>query len=216
MPNRQSLARRLLRPAVALSFALTAAGLHAGEESGLRQPPANGIDADDRWAGGNLTLVQTGDQIDRGDDDRDVLDLFARLAEEARAAGGRVVALNGNHEIMNVQGDFRYVTPGAIETFAGVSPRSPLARSAKAPYIARAAAFLPGGAYAVQFAERDVVAYLVRWTDRAGVVREDRVATGARPSARLADVRPGSAIAVKALDAQGLEGWDWATVLAPQ
>src|SRR5262245_28213683 len=34
------------------------------------------IDADDHWAGGSLTLVQTGDAIDRGDEDRDVLDLL--------------------------------------------------------------------------------------------------------------------------------------------
>jgi Calcineurin-like phosphoesterase len=116
------------------------------------------IDTDDHWAGGTLTVVQTGDQIDRADEDRDVLDLFDRLTQEARAAGGRVVALNGNHEIMNVQGDYRYVTPGAVEPFAGVSPRSPLARDTASPFAARAAAFLPGGAYALQLAKRDVIA----------------------------------------------------------
>jgi len=116
------------------------------------------IDSDDHWAGGSLTVVQTGDQIDRADEDRDVLDLFERLTEEARAAGGRVVALNGNHEIMNVQGDYRYVTPGAVQAFAGVSPRSALARDQASPFAARAAAFLPGGGYALKLAKRDVVA----------------------------------------------------------
>lgn len=116
------------------------------------------IDADDRWVGGKLTLVQTGDQIDRGDDDRDVLDLLGRLEKEAAAAGGRVVVLNGNHEIMNVQGDFRYVNPGAVSPFAGASPRSPLARNVKGALAERAAAFLPGGEYALKMAERDVVA----------------------------------------------------------
>ncbi len=116
------------------------------------------IDAEDRWIGGKLTLVQTGDQIDRGDEDRDVLDLLARLEKEAAAAGGKVVVLNGNHELMNVQGDFRYVTPGAVSPFAGASPRSPLARNFRGGMAERAAAFLPGGQYALLLAERDVVA----------------------------------------------------------
>ncbi|MEY2931924.1 MAG: hypothetical protein RL033_2673 [Pseudomonadota bacterium] len=116
------------------------------------------IDADDRWVGGSLTVVQTGDQIDRGDEDRDVLDLFARLETAARATGGRVVVLNGNHEIMNVQGDFRYVTPGSVSRFAGASPRSPLALNVKGSFAERAAAFLPGGEYALKMSERDVVA----------------------------------------------------------
>jgi len=119
---------------------------------------AGAIDADDHWAGGKLTLVQTGDEIDRADEDRDVLDLFERLIGEAQAAGGRVIALNGNHEIMNVQGDFRYVTPAAAEAFKGVSPRSPAARSVVPPFVDRAAAFLPGGAYAEKLSRRDVIA----------------------------------------------------------
>jgi calcineurin-like phosphoesterase family protein len=119
---------------------------------------AGAIDADDHWAGGKLTLVQTGDEIDRADEDRDVVDLFERLIGEAQAAGGRVIALNGNHEIMNVQGDFRYVTPTAADAFKGVSPRSPLARSSVPPFVDRAAAFLPGGAYAEKLSRRDVIA----------------------------------------------------------
>jgi hypothetical protein len=102
--------------------------------------------------------VQTGDQLDRGDEEREILDLFLALAAAAKSSGGQVIALNGNHEIMNVQGDYRYVTPGGIGAFAGVSPRSPLARSAPAPFEDRAAAFLPGGAYALELAKRDVVA----------------------------------------------------------
>jgi hypothetical protein len=119
---------------------------------------AGAIDDSERWIGGDLTVVQTGDQLDRGDDERDILDLFARLAAAAPAAGGQVIALNGNHEVMNVQGDFRYVTPGAIGDFTGVRPRSPQASQAPSTFEDRAAAFLPGGAYARALAERDVVA----------------------------------------------------------
>jgi hypothetical protein len=116
------------------------------------------IDDSDRWIGGTLRVVQTGDQLDRGDQERAIVDLFTRLAPAAREHGGRVVALNGNHEIMNVQGDFRYVTPGGLTGFGDVRPRSPLASGAPAPYGERAAAFLPGGAYALELAERNVVA----------------------------------------------------------
>jgi hypothetical protein len=116
------------------------------------------IDDDGRWIGGNLTVVQTGDQLDRGDEEREILDLFTALAASAAAQGGQVIALDGNHEVMNVQGDFRYVTPSGMAAFDGVSPRSPLARSVPAAFQERAAAFLPGGAYALELAKRDVVA----------------------------------------------------------
>lgn len=116
------------------------------------------IDGDDRWIGADLTVVQTGDQLDRGDDERQIVDLFTRLGKDAAKSGGRVVALNGNHEVMNVQGDFRYVTPGAVKSFDGVTPRSSHAGSAPPPFEERAAAFLPGGGYALALSERDVIA----------------------------------------------------------
>jgi hypothetical protein len=116
------------------------------------------IDEAGRWVGGNLTVVQTGDQIDRGDDDRQIVDLFERLTNDAPVNGGQVVALNGNHEVMNAQGDFRYVTPGAMAAFGGSSPRSPHALAAPSDVADRAAAFLPGGEYALKLAQRDVIA----------------------------------------------------------
>ena len=69
------------------------------------------------WTGGRTHLVQTGDRIDRGADSRKVMDLFMRLEKEARKAGGVVHPLIGNHEAMNVLGDFRYVTPEEFAAF---------------------------------------------------------------------------------------------------
>ena len=121
---------------------------------------AGAIDDQDHWVGGTLTVVQNGDQIDRGDQDRAILELFERLADEARAAGGAVHALNGNHELMNAQGDLRYVTEGAMKDFEGVGGldlRSPRLASMPAAGRARAAAFMPGGPYARKIADRKVI-----------------------------------------------------------
>jgi hypothetical protein len=75
------------------------------------------VDEKARWAGGKAHLVQTGDLLDRGKDTRKVLDLVIRLEGEARKAGGRVHALLGNHEVMNLLGDLRYVNAEEYEAF---------------------------------------------------------------------------------------------------
>ncbi len=77
------------------------------------------IDANHRWWGGNATLVVTGDFLDRGPKGREVLDLLMALEEEAPKDGGRVVVLLGNHEVMNLVGDLRYMTSEAYAEFAG-------------------------------------------------------------------------------------------------
>jgi hypothetical protein len=81
----------------------------------LRQ--ARVIDARDRWTGGRTVLVQTGDVVDRGPDSRRALDLLRRLEREAARAGGRVVPLLGNHEVMWMLGDLRYVSAGEYASF---------------------------------------------------------------------------------------------------
>lgn len=123
---------------------------------------AGAIDDKDAWRGGKLVVVQTGDEIDRGDDDRTILDWVERLKGEAAKAGGAVVAMVGNHEIMNANFDFRYVTPGAFRAFDDVTPKNPGVAVALANLDARArgraAAFAPGGAYAAMLARRPVIA----------------------------------------------------------
>jgi len=75
------------------------------------------IDETDAWIGGNTVLVQTGDTTDRGPDSKEVIELIAKLEGDAGAAGGRVVALLGNHEAMNIVGDWRYVHPDDVADF---------------------------------------------------------------------------------------------------
>jgi hypothetical protein len=77
------------------------------------------IDKQNHWSGGKTTLVQVGDEIDRGPKPRQVMDLMMALEKEAPAAGGQVVALLGNHEMMNIMGDLRYVTPENYASYAG-------------------------------------------------------------------------------------------------
>jgi hypothetical protein len=68
------------------------------------------VDAKGAWTGGATHLVLAGDMVDRGDHSAQVLDLLMDLEPKARKAGGRVHALIGNHEAMDLYGDLRYVT----------------------------------------------------------------------------------------------------------
>jgi len=76
------------------------------------------IDADGHWAGGKATFVLTGDFMDRGDNVRAVMDRQMALEAEAKAAGGSVVTLLGNHEVMNLVGFTRDATPAIYAMFS--------------------------------------------------------------------------------------------------
>ena len=142
---------------------------------------AGAIDGDDRWVGGELTLVQTGDQLDRGDDEPEILALLTRLRTEAAAAGGQVVVLNGNHEFMNAAGDLRYVTQGGFEDYAAYAGGTdataaqglpPELRDAPAGVRGRFLAFRPGEPVARELATRKVVAIVGDSVFTHGGVRE--------------------------------------------
>ena len=76
------------------------------------------IDAEDHWTAGATHLVVVGDLLDRGEDSRRVMDLVRRLEGEAVDAGGAVHLTLGNHELMNLLGDLRYVAEGEYAAFA--------------------------------------------------------------------------------------------------
>jgi hypothetical protein len=75
------------------------------------------IDRANHWIGGRATLVQLGDMVDRGARSRAVLDFLMALQREAPQKGGSVRISLGNHEVMNIMGDLRYVVPGDYEGF---------------------------------------------------------------------------------------------------
>ena len=84
------------------------------------------IDPAGHWAGGRTTLVQLGDITDRQPDSLLIVRSLRQLQSEAPRAGGRVVVVLGNHEAMNLLGDFRYTTAGEYAAFA--DERSPARR----------------------------------------------------------------------------------------
>ncbi len=81
---------------------------------------SNVIDENLAWSGGKTHFVTTGDLLDRGPDSRRVMDLIMRLEREAPLAGGRVHQLLGNHEVMNLIGDLRYVSNEEYAAFLDI------------------------------------------------------------------------------------------------
>jgi hypothetical protein len=124
------------------------------------------VDESLRWSGGRTHLVGLGDLVDRGPGSRQVLDLLMRLEGEAAAAGGAVHQLLGNHEVMDLAGDLRYVSAAEYAAFSGdedaavreavwkaILAKEPAASRAEFDkafppgYFGHAAAFAPDGRY---------------------------------------------------------------------
>ena len=76
------------------------------------------VDEKLNWTGGAAHLVSLGDIVDRGPRSRDVIDLIMKLQEQAEKAGGKVHVVLGNHEVMIMQGDWRYLSAEEIAAFA--------------------------------------------------------------------------------------------------
>ncbi len=81
------------------------------------------IDAAGRWTWGDGHLVVVGDVLDRGGRVTECLWFLYRLEQEAELAGGRVHVTLGNHEMMVMRDDVRYVNSkytGGIVRYLGV------------------------------------------------------------------------------------------------
>jgi len=69
------------------------------------------IDGQYNWTFGSNELVTVGDFMDRGDDVAAVLWLVQKLERDAADQGGRVTFILGNHESMNLRGNWKYAKP---------------------------------------------------------------------------------------------------------
>lgn len=110
------------------------------------------------------TLVQLGDLVDRGAEDMEVLHIALDLKESAAAAAKNsgddeddddgnndtVELLIGNHELMNLQGDFRYVHQQDYSQFSSLR--------------ARRDAFQPNGAFGRAIIEKFSTMFLSEGT----------------------------------------------------
>ncbi len=76
------------------------------------------IDENYHWIFGKGALVIAGDLMDRGNEVTQVLWLLYKLEDEAIQQGGSVHVILGNHEIMNLSGDFRYLQPAYLNNAA--------------------------------------------------------------------------------------------------
>jgi len=112
------------------------------------------------WIGNDTIVVQIGDQNDscrpsnnnnscndRRGDDINILNFFTELHDLALASGGGVYSLIGNHELMNVQGNFEYTSKANINMFKNY--KDPYTKKViHDPEDARKHAFSVGNQYA--------------------------------------------------------------------
>ena len=89
------------------------------------------------WCGGDTIVVQVGDFLDRGgrpnsidsitqNEELDISQFMENLNIQARSEGGAFLTLVGNHELMNVLGDFRYTSKNTLQDFGGIEKRKQL------------------------------------------------------------------------------------------
>ncbi len=120
---------------------------------------AGAIDDAGAWTGGDLVVVQLGNQLGAGKDELAVLKLLDGLAEQASKAGGALYRLAGASEILNVALTFDGVSAQGFKDYAAEKPAADDPRIDGLPknQRGRAAAFAAGGSMAKKLAEQKLV-----------------------------------------------------------
>jgi hypothetical protein len=130
----------------AASRVVVVGDVHGAYDALVRLLDAAGIvDEQLRWSGGDARLVSLGDLLDRGAESRKVMELLMRLEREAAESGGGVHVVLGNHELLNLIGDLRYVTPAEFSTFAADEPEA-VREAARARFVRAAVDVSPEAA----------------------------------------------------------------------
>ncbi len=89
------------------------------------------LDKELNWSGGKTVLVIIGDLVDgkcrngkwKGDSDILVIKLVERIMKQAKEKKGDVIVLLGNHEFMNIRGNFSYSGDKGIKEMGGIQGR---------------------------------------------------------------------------------------------
>jgi len=151
---------------------ITIAALKLAGVVGQNITPQNALSA--KWVGGNTVIVQLGDQMDRArpndwkndciEDYNEVFEdegssliimrLLESLNQQARQFGGKILGALGNHELMNVDHDFRYVSPKEFLEFVPGQQRNKVKTECDRPwgFFHRKEAFKRGGNIAKTYA----------------------------------------------------------------
>ena len=64
-----------------------------------------------------MTVVEVGNVLNHGGDEIKILYFLKRLQWQAVKASGKVITMNGNHETLNVERDFLYMSESGYEEF---------------------------------------------------------------------------------------------------
>ena len=98
--------------------------LHADVKSSILVLELAGVlDKEHNWIAEDTIVVQTGDLTDRGPDGKETLAFIKKLEQQAPQKNSLFITLIGNHEAMNVMGDWRYVSKEDVASFGGKSKR---------------------------------------------------------------------------------------------
>lgn len=131
---------------------------------------ANVINDNNHWIGKDTYVVQVGDQLDNCrpieahsqcpetnnkstiPQDIKVFNFMTNLHKEAKQTNGAVISLIGNHELMNVSGDFNYVSKHDIDVFKPYMENKYIRLKFKSGQEARKQAFAPGNVFSKEMA----------------------------------------------------------------
>ncbi|MDC0674975.1 hypothetical protein [Nannocystis radixulma] len=119
---------------------------------------AGAIDDAGKWTGGDLVVVQLGNQFGPSKDEKATLALLDDLAAQAQAAGGALYRLTGENEILNVALNFKDIVHAqGFKDYAKEKSEDPRVESLPANQRGRAAVFASGGAAAKKLSEQKLV-----------------------------------------------------------
>lgn len=119
---------------------------------------AGAIDDAGKWTGGDLVVVQLGNQFGPHKDEKATLALLDELATQAQAAGGALYRLTGEHEILNVALNFKDIVHAqGFKDYAKEKSDDPRVESLPANQRGRAAVFAAGGPAANKLSDQKLI-----------------------------------------------------------